>query len=81
MSGYTGLYRATVVGTADPMGARRIQVSIPAVLGPSSAWAALCAPFAGPSGSPPIGSMVWVMFEAGDARRPVVMGAIPAGGG
>lgn len=81
MPGYYGIYRGRVVSSADPLGARRVQVNIPAVLGVEAGWAMLCAPFGGNSAGPSPGASVWVMFEAGDPERPVVMGAIPAGGG
>ena len=81
MPSYAGIFRARVASTADPMGARRIQVTVPDVLGQSAIWAMLCAPFGGAGGAPPAGSGVWVMFERGDPQYPVVMGAIPPGGG
>lgn len=78
-SSYGGVYRGRVVSSADPMGARRLQVNIPAVLGVGAGWAQTCLPFGTSAGTPPVGSGVWVMFEGGDPAYPVVMGAIAAG--
>lgn len=77
-SSYGGIYRGRVVSSADPMGSRRVQINVPAILGATASWALLCAPF-GSSGTPSVGAPVWVMFENGDIDFPVVMGAIPGG--
>ena len=66
-TGYAGTFRGVVVDDADPIGARRLLVSVPEVHGGGSAWAA-----AGSSGSAPaVGDLVWVSFENGDSDYPV----------
>lgn len=79
---YPGLYRGTVMINVDPEQRGRLMLSIPDVLSfVPSTWAEPCAPLAGPTGPPmgaymipPIGAGVWVMFEQGDANRPVWLG-------
>jgi len=80
MPSFGGIYRGRVVSNADPMGARRVQVNVPNVLGMDTTWAQSCVPFGATASGPTVGSTVWVMFEAGDPSFPVVIGAIPAGG-
>ena len=76
---FFGKYRGTVSGNIDPQGLGRLQVAVPAVLGPvASAWAMPCLPVAGPQAGilalPPIGASVWVEFEAGDPGSPIWVG-------
>lgn len=79
---YPGLYRGTVTVNVDPEMRGRLLLQIPDVLSfVPSTWAEPCTPLAGPTGPgmgvymvPPIGTGVWVMFEHGDASRPVWMG-------
>jgi len=79
---YPGVYRATVLTNTDPELRGRLMLAIPDVLSFSpSTWAEPCTPLAGPTGPPmgvymvpPIGTGVWVMFEQGDANRPVWIG-------
>jgi hypothetical protein len=81
-SNYPGLYRATVMINVDPELRGRLMLSIPDVLSfVPSTWAEPCTALAGPTGPPmgvymvpPIGAGVWVMFEQGDAGRPVWIG-------
>jgi hypothetical protein len=70
---YFGIYMATVMNTADPETKGRMQVTIPVLSGPTSAWALPCRDYKSTS-VPPIGTSVWVMFEAGNVERPVWMG-------
>ena len=76
---YYGIYRATVVNNVDPENLGRIIVSVPDVSGITpTTYANPCIPFAGRLAGayvvPPINSMVWVQFEAGDPDRPVWSG-------
>ena len=70
-----GIYQAIVVSAADPMMQGRVQVKVPSVVGGSNAWARPCRP-PGSAVTPRIGTSVWVMFEGGDASRPVWMGSL-----
>jgi len=74
-----GLYRGTCLDNMDPMARGRVRVRVPEALGDrDSAWALPCRALGAPGGAPPaVGSAVWVMFEAGDPNRPVVLGTIP----
>lgn len=78
MPAFHGLYRASVVNTGDPMGQGRLQVQVPAVSGGASQWALPCRPPATmrQPAAPAVGATVWVMFEGGDASRPVWMGVL-----
>ncbi len=79
---FPGLYRGTVTFNVDPEMRGRLQLAVPDVLSYSpSSWAEPCTPLAGPTGPPmgvymvpPIGTGVWVMFEHGNANKPVWMG-------
>ncbi len=74
MEKYFGIYRAMVTNNVDPEGLRRLEVSVPEVLGEGErVWAVACVP-AGSRGRPGVGSVVWVQFEGGDPRRPVWVG-------
>lgn len=85
---YYGKYRATVLNNADPMMQGRIQVQLADRYGPfPSTWAMPTLPFAskgmgGIVALPPLGSQVWVEFEAGDPDYPIWSGGFypdPAG--
>ena len=69
------IYRGTVVSNEDPNARMRVQVQVPQVLDQQAVWALPCTPVGG-SVVPPVGTMVWVMFEAGDPSRPVWMGTV-----
>ncbi len=79
---YPGLYRGTVAVNVDPEFRGRLMLTVPDVLSfVPTTWAEPCTALAGPTGPPmgtymvpPIGTGVWVMFEQGDASRPVWMG-------
>jgi hypothetical protein len=76
---FFGKYRGKVVANADPLGQGRVQVSVPAVLGEGSlAWAMPCVPYAGPGVGlflvPPVEASVWVEFERGESKFPILAG-------
>lgn len=80
--GYHGVYPALVTDIVDPDTLGRVQVSFP-WLGEGGqdvrAWATLCTPYADDDQGllvlPEVGSQVVVAFEAGNLRRPYVLGA------
>src|SRR5688572_30490067 len=74
-----GKYRGTVMNNVDPLGMGRIQAFVPEVLqAVPTGFAMPCAPVAGIKAGffavPPIGSGVWIEFEAGDVSRPIWVG-------
>jgi phage gp45-like len=69
---YFGIYRGTIMNTADPTMKGRVQVNVPAIAG-AAGWALPCREY-GSMTKPPIGGAVWVMFEGGDIAHPVWMG-------
>jgi hypothetical protein len=82
---FFGKYRGVVASNVDPLLLGRVQVSVPAVLGPGQlSWAMPCSPFAGAQvgffAIPPIGANVWVEFEAGDPDYPILAGCFWAAG-
>jgi uncharacterized protein involved in type VI secretion and phage assembly len=81
--GYFGVYPALVTDLVDPDGLGRVQVRFP-WLGADGdrdvrSWATLCSPYSdddqGLEILPEVGSQVVVAFEAGNLRRPYVLGA------
>lgn len=81
--GYHGVYPALVTNIVDPESLGRVQVSYP-WLGSSGetdvrAWATLCSPYADHDQGflvlPEVDSQVVVAFEAGNLRRPYILGA------
>jgi uncharacterized protein involved in type VI secretion and phage assembly len=81
--GYFGVYPAIVTDLVDTQGLGRVEVRYP-FLGTDGnddvrAWATLCSPYAdadqGLAILPEKDSQVVVAFEAGDPRRPYVIGA------
>lgn len=77
---FFGLYRGTVVANIDPMERGRIAVFCSDIGGSASVWAVPCFPItAGPSEqvvAPPVDSIVWLQFEAGDPDRAVWIGSL-----
>jgi uncharacterized protein involved in type VI secretion and phage assembly len=80
--GHFGLYPAIVTDIVDPQRLGRVQVSFPWLGSEGSevrAWATLLTPYAdddqGFEFLPSVGTQVVVGFEAGDLRRPYVVGA------
>jgi uncharacterized protein involved in type VI secretion and phage assembly len=81
---WPGAYPAVVVNIADPDGEGRVQVSLP--WSPDSsgasylAWARLATMMGGSNRGtwfvPDVGDEVLVVFEAGDPRRPYVIGGL-----
>ncbi len=74
-----GIFRGICINNMDPQATGRVQVRVPGVFGDQdSSWAMPCRALGTPGAAPPsVGQAVWVMFEAGDASRPVVMGTYP----
>ena len=81
--GYFGVYPAIVTDLVDPESLGRIEVRFP-WLGTDGdqdvrAWATLCTPYADDDQGlvilPEVGSQVVVAFEAGNLRRPYIVGA------
>lgn len=79
----TGLYRAKVVETNDPLNINRVRIIVPDLhdydLNPSFCPWACAAPMIGGRGSfyfvaPTIGDWVWVKFEKNDPHAPVYLG-------
>lgn len=78
---YFGVYPAIVADIVDPESIGRIQVKFPWLGDDGSdvrAWATLCAPYAdddqGIEILPSVDTQVVVAFEAGDLRRPYIVG-------
>jgi uncharacterized protein involved in type VI secretion and phage assembly len=76
---HPGKYRGIVTDNRDDKNLGRIRARVPEVLGNvQSGWALPASPFAGDGiglfAVPPLGSGVWVEFEAGDVSRPVWSG-------
>lgn len=80
--GYFGVYPAFVTDIVDPQSLGRIEVRFP-FLGADGdrdvrAWATLCTPYADADAGleilPEVGSQVVVAFEAGNLRRPYIVG-------
>lgn len=84
-----GLYSATVLDVVDPDELGRIRVQPPDLAGDteggSGVWATLLTPYAADGQGflflPEVGSRVVVGFEAGDPRRPFVVGGFWSGTG
>ncbi|UBF28589.1 phage baseplate assembly protein V [Kovacikia minuta CCNUW1] len=79
MPQFLGKYRGKVATNKDPLNLGRIQVEVPAIYGSGQAnWAMPCSPYAGKNigffAIPPIGSNIWVEFEAGDPNYPIWVG-------
>jgi Type VI secretion system/phage-baseplate injector OB domain len=79
MPQFFGKYRGKVSANKDPLHLGRIQVEVPAIYGSGTAsWAMPCTPYAGADvgffAIPPIGTNVWVEFEAGDPDYPIWSG-------
>lgn len=81
---YFGVYPAIVTDVVDPNGLGRIEVKLPwlgAAAGGADvrAWATLCTPYAdddqGIEILPAVDTQVVLAFEAGDPRRPYIVGA------
>jgi uncharacterized protein involved in type VI secretion and phage assembly len=81
--GYFGVYPAVVTALVDDAGLGRVEVRFP-WLGTDGdrdvrAWATLCSPYAddqqGWLALPEVGTEVVVAFEAGNLRRPYVIGS------
>jgi uncharacterized protein involved in type VI secretion and phage assembly len=77
-----GVYPAIVTDIVDPSRLGRIELRFPWLGGDGAsvrAWATLCSPYAdddqGLEVLPSVGSQVVVAFEAGDLRRPYILGA------
>ncbi|MFJ9456291.1 phage baseplate assembly protein V [Kitasatospora sp. NPDC101447] len=76
---YFGKYRGEVTSVDDPLKSGRLKAKVPEVLGDvETGWALPCTPYAGQRSGlytvPPVGSALWVEFEAGDPSRPIWTG-------
>lgn len=79
MTTFYGKYRGKVENNKDPLQKGRVEVSVPAVYGDGETnWAMPCAGYGGSGvGSfavPPVGTKVWVEFEAGEPDHPIWTG-------
>jgi uncharacterized protein involved in type VI secretion and phage assembly len=81
--GYYGVYPALVTDLVDPDQLGRVEVRFPTLGAEGNrdmrAWATLCTPYAdddqGLQVLPEVGSQVVVAFEAGNWRRPYILGS------
>jgi phage baseplate assembly protein V len=75
-----GVYRGKVTATDDPEQLGRVRVAVTGISGTERAWAPVATLAAGPNRGtwfvPESGDEVVVAFEAGDARRPIVIGSL-----
>lgn len=74
-SKFYGVYRGTVSSNKDPLNKRRLQVTVPAVLGTTATnWAWPLENASLKAAVPSVGQGVWVMFENGDPSYPLWAG-------
>jgi uncharacterized protein involved in type VI secretion and phage assembly len=85
---FHGKYLGTVVDNDDPKGLGRVRVKVPEVFGDeTSGWCLPCSPYAGSgvglAAVPPVGSLLFVEWPAGDTSRVPIWsgGAWPDGDG
>ena len=76
---YYGKFRGTVYNNIDPKGLGRVQVTVPDIQpGPLLHYATLCTAIGGIQNGlfavPPVGSGVWIEFEAGNIDYPLCTG-------
>lgn len=75
-----GIVAGVVVDIEDPENLGRIQVSFPHLSDQQSDWARLVTPMAGKDRGvffrPEVGDEVLVVFEHGEARRPLIVGSV-----
>ncbi|HEX9260030.1 MAG TPA: phage baseplate assembly protein V [Acidimicrobiales bacterium] len=67
--GFVGKFHGVVVSNDDPMGERRLEVTVPEVLGDAWAWAAASSEVSDVD-LPEVGTSVWIEFEEGDPAYP-----------
>ena len=75
MGRYGGVYQGIVKNNRDPEERLRLQVEVFEVPGVAD-WALPCVP-PGVEALPDIGETVWLLFQGGDAERPVWIGVLP----
>lgn len=86
MERFPGKYLGVVIDNDDPKGLMRLRVQVPEVLGEeTTGWCLPCSPYAGAGVGlavvPPVGSLVFVEWSAGDTTRvPVWSGGTWADG-
>jgi uncharacterized protein involved in type VI secretion and phage assembly len=86
MDRFHGKYVGIVVDNEDPKRLSRIRVQVPEVFGEeTSGWCLPCSPYAGSgvglAAVPPVGSLVFVEWSAGDiTRAPIWSGGMWPGG-
>jgi hypothetical protein len=86
MERFQGKYLGVVVDNDDPKGLMRLRVQVPEVLGEeTTGWCLPCSPYAGAgvglAAVPPVGSLEFVEWSAGDTTRvPVWSGGTWADG-
>jgi len=71
---YEGVYAARVYNNRDPSSQGRVQLYIPQIFGstPVPIWAP---PLVNSQSLPPVGSMVWCIFQGGDPAFPAYLGS------
>lgn len=74
MDRFTGKYPAIVIDNDDPKSIARLKVQVPEILADeTTGWCLPCSPFAGDGvglvAIPPVGSVVFVEWPAGDPSR------------
>lgn len=73
---FYGKYRGYCKDINDPQKLGRIRAEVPAVLGKGvlSDWCEVCIVSRQSLDTPPVGTGVWVEFEAGDKNKPIFVG-------
>jgi hypothetical protein len=74
---FCGAHRAEIAGTADPEGRGRVSILAPALGVTTPVWAERALPAKGATPRRALaGDGVWIVFEACEAARPVMIGFI-----
>jgi len=72
---FAGAYRGMVVDTRDPANRGSIKAKIPVITGDSTSEWIPPLVSGGYVVTPPLGSQVWIVFEAGDVNFPLWIGS------